>query len=233
MTETTAQDVSISDFRVAHSEALNSAAHPLHSQRLGELSALYEQKFSAPTEIAAPAVSAGDHRLKHDAALSDKAHPDHVVRTNELTAIHQRDAVEGENELAVLVEPAASPEAYEFSKAKQMVPFGSDLEPDPEFEQELRATFFENKVTPSEANIIANRYMEAQRLGFVATTPEQAIEGIRNRHGDKADEVVHAIRRVASEIPDHMLEMLEANGLANDPFIITALTNVAKRKGYL
>lgn len=226
-------DATIADFRAANGEALNSAAHPLHSQRLGELSALYDQRFAAPAEIAAPSMTAEEHRVKHEIALNDRAHADHDVRTKELTAIHQRDAVEGENELGALVEPPASPDAYDFSKAKQMVPYGSELEPNPEFEKEVRGTFFENKVTPSEANIIANRYMEAQRLGFVPTTPEQAMEGLRGLHGEKADEVVHAIRRVVGEIPNHMLEMLEANGLANDPFIITALTNVAKRKGYL
>lgn len=226
-------DATIADFRTANSEALNSAAHPLHSQRLGELSSLYDQRFAEPTAIAAPSMTADEHRMKHEAALNDRAHADHDVRTKELTAIHERDVVEGDNELAALVEPATSPEAYDFTKAKGMVPFGSDLEPNPAFEKEVRETFFQNQIAPSEANIIANRYMEAQRLGFVPTTPEQAMDGLRSQHGGNADAVVHAIRRVASEIPDHMLEILEANGLANDPFIITALTNVAKRKGYL
>ncbi|MGB3502270.1 MAG: hypothetical protein WBA44_11640 [Mesorhizobium sp.] len=235
MSDAPVTDATIADFRAANSEALMNGSHPLHGQRLGELSTMYERRFAAPAEIQAPDTTAAEHRVKHEAALLDSAHPDHRVRVEELSRITERDVVNGNqpgDDLVAFTEPAASPEAYDFTKAKGMVPFDSDLVPDPAFEAELRQTLHSHKVSPMEGDVIANRFMEAQRIGFVPTTAEQAAEGIRNQFRDKADEVIHAVRRLVTEAPPHMLTMIEDAGLANDTFIFNALAAAAKRKGY-
>jgi hypothetical protein len=231
MSETTAQDVAISDFRVAHSEALNSAAHPLHVQRLGELSALYEQKFSAPAEIAAPTTTAEEHRLKHDAVLNDKTHPDHAVRVDQLNKITERD-LPADAAFDVMA-PATSTADYQetFDKAKNSVPLGSDLEPDPATEVETGKVFMDNGVSPHEASVLVGRYMESQRSDFSVTTPEQAMDGLRRQFGDKADAALEGVGALLGQVPAHLAEAVRNTALGNDIFTLAALANIAKRKG--
>ena len=55
-------DATIADFRATNEAALFDTAHSQHSQRVEELSSLYERRYSQPAAIVAPSGTATEFR---------------------------------------------------------------------------------------------------------------------------------------------------------------------------
>jgi hypothetical protein len=129
--------------------------------------------------------------------------------------------------------PATSAADYQdtFNKAKNSVSLGSDLEPDPATETETGKVFMDNGVSPHEASVLVGRYMEAQRSDFRASTPEQAMAGLRSQFGDKAEAALDGIGQLLAHVPANLAEAVRSTALGNDVFALAALANIAKRKG--
>jgi hypothetical protein len=233
MSDAPITDAVLADFRGLHSQALFDSAHPQHGQLTEELTGLYARRYaSPPAEIAAPQGSLTEFRAKHDLALHDTAHPDHAVRTAELTKIHERDVVGGNEPADSMMIPASSPADYDFSRVKHSVPYGSDLVPDAEFEQQARSWLHEGGVSPAEGNAIASIY--AQSLTWSESDHHrisQATEnGLRQKYGDDVGKVAAAAVKVARE--SGAFEFLESSGLINHWTVVNTLISRAEAKGY-
>jgi hypothetical protein len=227
-------DATIADFRAANSEALDSSVHPLHGQRLAELSSLYEMRFASPAEIAAPDGTATEYRLKHDAVLNDKTHPDHAVRVAELTKLHERDDLVGGNQPADDLAPSSSPDDFDFAHFKGTVqaPLGVELEQNPELERQARTWMHDAGLSRVEGEALASIYGQSFSWSAdeITRIQQSTATGLRKQYGDDAGRAAAAALQVAEE--SGAFEFLETTGLINHWQVVGTLISTAERKGY-
>lgn len=230
MTDNT--DIAIADFRAQHAAALDSRAHPEHKMRLEGLSALYEAKFT-PGETVVPASDTPltEFRSKYSDALLNRAHPDHRVRVDQLTKL-TNDAVGGNEPGDSLMTPAASPDAYDLSRAKASIPFGSDLVPDAETEASARKWMHEGGLSVAEGNALASIYGQSLTWSDsdISRISQATESGLRKNYGEDAGKAAAAALRVAEEIG--AVEFLENSGLVNHWQVVNTLISRAEAKGY-
>ncbi|TWA55650.1 hypothetical protein FB008_102218 [Sinorhizobium medicae] len=230
-------DVEIADFRGQHDGALMSKAHPEHEVRMGQLSALYERKFT-PGEMVAPqaskAVSDADYRAKHADALNDRAHPEHDLRVKELAEANGV-AVQDEQNAGVdfsrLAEPAQQPTDYDFSSIQ--VPVGLEASESPELERYAREWLLSGEVSPAEGSALANVYAESlnwthDQIGRMA---DQTGRELRSKYGEQVGAAASAALKVADELPG-LRDFLESSGLINNLRVVDRLIRAAETRGY-
>lgn len=230
-------DVEIADFRGQYDGALMSKAHPEHEVRMGQLSALYERKFT-PGEMVAPQsskdVSDADYRAKHADALNDRAHPEHDLRVKELAEANGV-AVQGEQNAGVdfsrLAEPAQQPTDYDFSSIQ--MPVGLEVSESPELERYAREWLLSGEVSPAEGAALANVYAESlnwtpDQIGRMA---DQTGRELRSKYGEQVGAAASAALKVADELPG-LRDFLESSGLINNLRVVDRLLRAAETRGY-
>lgn len=226
-------DIAIADYRATHSQALLSRAHPEHKTRVEGLSALFEAKFAPDASAPIPESDAtlNDFRTKHGDALNDRGHPDHKVRVDQLTKL-TNDAVGGNEPADSLMAPASSPDDYDLSRAKNSIPFGSDLVPDPETEASARKWMHEGGLSKVEGTAMGNLYAESLRWTPMdhERIAKSTMSGLRANYGENAGKAAAAALRVAEETG--ALAFLEQSGLVNHWTVVNKLISRAEAKGY-
>ena len=81
---------------------------------------------------------------------------------------------------------------------------------------------------------VANTNAEVDRLNVEAKSKkDQAIEKLKEQHGDKVDEVIDTAKRAVKglfgdQLDNDVLAALERSGLANDPRLISKLSEIGK-----
>ncbi|MDE3818767.1 hypothetical protein [Sinorhizobium meliloti] len=230
-------DVEIADFRGQHDGALMSKAHPEHEVRMGQLSALYERKFT-PGEMVAPqpskAVSDAEYRAKHADALNDRAHPEHDLRVKELAEANGVAVQDEQNagvDLSRLAEPAQQPTDYDFSNIQK--PVGLEVSESPELERYAREWLLSGEVSPAEGSALANVYAESlnwtpDQIGRMA---DQTGRELRSKYGEQVGAAASAALKVADELPG-LRDFLESSGLINNLRVIDRLIRAAETRGY-
>ncbi|MQX23367.1 hypothetical protein GHJ84_20860 [Sinorhizobium meliloti] len=230
-------DVEIADFRGQYDGALMSKAHPEHEVRMGQLSALYERKFT-PGEMVAPqpskAVSDAEYRAKHADALNDRAHPEHDLRVKELAEANGVAVQDEQNagvDLSRLAEPAQQPTDYDFSSIQ--MPVGLEISESPELERYAREWLLSGEVSPAEGSALANVYAESlnwtpDQIGRMADQTEREL---RSKYGEQVGAAASAALRVAGELPG-LRDFLESSGLISNLRVVDRLIRAAETRGY-
>ncbi|MDW9614045.1 hypothetical protein GOC09_24055 [Sinorhizobium meliloti] len=230
-------DIEIADFRGQHDGALMSKAHPEHEVRMGELSALYERKFTVGDLVAplpSKALSDAEYRAKHTDALNDRAHPEHDLRVKELAEANGV-AVQDEQNAGVdfsrLAEPAQQLTDYDFSSIQ--MPVGLDVYESPELENYAREWLLSGEVSPAEGSALANVYAESlnwtpDQIGRMA---DQTGRELRSKYGEQVGAAASAALKVADELPG-LGDFLESSGLINNLRVVDRLIQAAETRGY-
>ncbi|RVJ99196.1 hypothetical protein [Sinorhizobium meliloti] len=230
-------DVEIADFRGQHDGALMSKAHPEHEVRMGQLSALYERKFTVGDQVASQpsrALSDAEYRARHTDALNDRAHPEHDLRVNEMAAANGV-AVADEQDRGVdfsrLAEPAQQPTDYDFSTIQ--MPVGLEVSDSPELERYAREWLLSGEVSPAEGSALANVYAEGlnwtpDQIGRMA---DQTGRELRSQYGERVGAAASAALKVADELPG-LRDFLESSGLINNLRVVDRLIRAAETRGY-
>ncbi|MCT7375731.1 hypothetical protein [Chelativorans salis] len=199
-------DTEITDFRAQYDEALNSRAHPEHSVRSAQLSALFEKKYSGDTTSTEPAAA-----------------PEREL-----------DVVGGDEPAQSLDKPISQASEVDFSSLKAKDIPGA--ESDEQLEAVAREWAVAGELNAVEVEGLSLQYAAALETQADPVALERAEiiaqEHMRRKYGPDMGATATAALRVADETFG-LREFLDQNpAFAANPQVIDKLITVAKRKGY-